>query len=47
MQSLLNYKARLKRDPAQHNSVFLHDSPIAAREGGRQLTSAKKGGKNV
>lgn len=34
MQSLLNYKARLKRDPAQHNSVFLHDSPITVREGG-------------
>lgn len=34
MQSLLNYKAGVKRDPVRHNSVFLHDSPITARRGG-------------
>lgn len=34
MQSLLNYKEGAKRDPVQHNSVFLHDSPITAKEEG-------------
>lgn len=42
MQSLLNYKEGAKRDPVQHNSVFLHDSPITAKEEGAPACCSKE-----
>lgn len=42
VQSLLNYKARLKREPARHNGVFLRDGPIRAGEEGAGLGKEKR-----